>query len=118
MMSDDLYIIITSNNQRLGSTFDDLDPRLSLLCQVGDDVICPAKSAGDASYKTQDPFIQSVLSHTISTPICILSTSNAIIALFTKSTMTYTNDEKKNPLKTRKKTATKTNNTLRKTNKN
>ena len=36
----------TNNNQRLGSTFDDLDARLSLLCQVGDDVICPCKIHG------------------------------------------------------------------------
>ena len=35
--------IITSNNQRLGSAFDDLDPRLALLCQVGDVVIRPCK---------------------------------------------------------------------------
>ena len=33
--------LLTSNNQRLGSAFDDLDPRLSLLCQVGDDVMNP-----------------------------------------------------------------------------
>ena len=33
----------TSNNQRLGSVLDDLDPKLSLLCQVGDDVICACK---------------------------------------------------------------------------
>ena len=32
-----------------------------------------AKSAGDATYKSQDPFIQSMLSHTILTPICIRS---------------------------------------------
>ena len=32
----------------------------------------PAKSAGDARYMSQDPFIQST-SHTISTPICIRS---------------------------------------------
>ena len=31
----------------------------------------PAKSAGDARYASQDLFIQSLLSHTISTPICI-----------------------------------------------
>ena len=36
----------TSDNQRLGSAFDDLDPRLSLLCQVGDDVIRPCKICG------------------------------------------------------------------------
>ena len=34
----------------------------------------PAKSAGDARYASQDPFIQSTLSHIISTPICIRST--------------------------------------------
>ena len=33
----------------------------------------PANSAGDARYASQDPFIQSTLSHTISTPICIRS---------------------------------------------
>ena len=31
--------IITSNDRRLGSAPGDLDPRLLLLCQVGDDVI-------------------------------------------------------------------------------
>ena len=30
----------------------------------------PAKSAGDARYTSQDPFIQSTLSHKIPTPIC------------------------------------------------
>ena len=33
----------------------------------------PAKSAGDTRYASQDPFIHSTLSHTISTPICIRS---------------------------------------------
>ena len=33
----------------------------------------PAKSAGDARYTSQDPFIQSTLSHIISTSICIRS---------------------------------------------
>ena len=33
----------------------------------------PAKYAGDAIYASQDPFIQSALSHTISTQICIRS---------------------------------------------
>ena len=33
----------------------------------------PAKSAGDARYASQDSFIQSTLSHTISTPVCIRS---------------------------------------------
>ena len=36
----------TSNNQRLGGVFHDLDPRLSLLWQVGDDVIHPSKICG------------------------------------------------------------------------
>ena len=41
---DSLFLTVkNSNNQRLGSAFDDLDPRLSLLCQVGDDVIRPCK---------------------------------------------------------------------------
>ena len=30
---------MTSNNQRLGTVFNYPDPRLSLICQVGDDVI-------------------------------------------------------------------------------
>ena len=37
---------MTRNNQRLGSAFDDLDPRLSFLCQVGDDVSSPWKICG------------------------------------------------------------------------
>ena len=48
---------LNTSNQRLGSVFDDLDPRLSLLYQVGDDVSAPAKSARDARYAPQDPFI-------------------------------------------------------------
>ena len=32
-----------------------------------------AKSAGDARYTSLDPIIQSTLSHTITTPICIRS---------------------------------------------
>ena len=72
--------IIPRNNQRLGSAFD--VTRLSLLCQVGDDVICPCKICGDCQSTSQDPFIQSTLCLTISTPICtgnlcILSRSNA-----------------------------------------
>ena len=46
----------------LGSAFDDLDPRLSLRCQVGDMSSAPAKSVGDARYASQDPFIQSMMS--------------------------------------------------------
>ena len=34
----------------------------------------PAKSEGDARYTQHDPFIQSTLTHTISTPICIRNT--------------------------------------------
>ena len=46
----------TGNNQRLGSAFDDLNPRLSLLC----DVIRPAKkSAEDARYMSQGPSLHS-----------------------------------------------------------
>ena len=44
--TNEAYVAMTSNNQRLESAFDDLDPRFSLLCQVGDDVIRPEKSAG------------------------------------------------------------------------
>ena len=43
----------TSSNQRLGSVFDELDPRLSLLC----DVIRPCKIiCGNASCASQDPY--------------------------------------------------------------
>ena len=36
----------TSNNRGSGSALDYRDPRLSLLCQVGDDVIRPCKICG------------------------------------------------------------------------
>ena len=45
------------------STFDDLDPSVgSLLCQFGDDVICPSKnlSTGGARYTSQYPFIHAI----------------------------------------------------------
>ena len=64
-------------NQRLGSGFDDLDPKLSLLCQGGDDVILPCKICGDARYASQDPYMHSLinwLSHSISTSNAIRST--------------------------------------------
>ena len=65
---------IPRNKQRLGSAFDDLDPRLfaTLVMMLS----TPAKSAGDASYASQDPFVDrsTVMSPTISTPICIRST--------------------------------------------
>ena len=63
----------TSNNQRLGRVFHDLDPRLSLLCQVGDDVIRPCKICGGCQIRVPRPnsFTESTLSHTISTPISI-----------------------------------------------
>ena len=48
-------MIKTSNNQRLESAFDDLDPRLSLLPSQGEDSP-PVKSRGDARYAAQDPF--------------------------------------------------------------
>ena len=59
---------MTSNNQRSGSAFD--VTRLSLLCLVVMMSSAPVKSAGGARYASQDPFIQSTLSHTILTPIC------------------------------------------------
>ena len=66
----------TFNNQRLGSTFDDLNPRLSLLCQVSYDVICPCKICGGC----QIHVLRSIhsctgltLSHIISTSVCIRS---------------------------------------------
>ena len=45
---------MSSNNHRLGSGLGDLNPRLSLLYQVGDDVIRPCKNAEDARYMPQD----------------------------------------------------------------
>ena len=63
----------TTNNQRLGSVVDDLDPRLSPLWQVGDDVIRPCKICG--GYQLCVPrsihLLIDRLSHTISTPIHI-----------------------------------------------
>ena len=61
------FINITSDNQRLGSAFDDLNSRLSLLCQVGDDVICPCKICGGGVPDMHPKIL------TISTPICIRS---------------------------------------------
>ena len=55
-----IRMLKTSNNQRLGSVFDDLDPRLSLLFQVGDNVICSYKIPEDAKYMSQDPFIHTL----------------------------------------------------------
>ena len=49
-----IIIIITSNNQRLERAFDDLVPRLFLLCQVVMMSSAPAKSARDARYASQD----------------------------------------------------------------
>ena len=49
----------TSNNKRLGIPLVDLYLRLSLLCQVGDDVICLCKICGDARFMSQDPSIHS-----------------------------------------------------------
>ena len=49
--------VITNDNQKLGSAFDDLDSRLSLLCKLVMMSSAPAKSAGDARNAYQDPFI-------------------------------------------------------------
>ena len=71
-----LYNPNTSNNQRLGSVLDDLDPRLSLLCQVGNDVIRPCKICGLWGMPDVRPKIHSFigqLSHTIYTPMIIRS---------------------------------------------
>ena len=54
-----LLASLTSNNQRLGSASD--VTRLSLLCQLGDDVIRPCKICGDARYASLDPFAQSAV---------------------------------------------------------
>ena len=53
-----------------------LDPRLSLLCQVGDDVICPSKSAENARYASQDSFIHSFihsLTHSLTPLLALLN---------------------------------------------
>ena len=47
----------TSNNQKLGSAFDEFDPRLSFAKLVMMSS-APTKSAGDARYAFQDPFIR------------------------------------------------------------
>ena len=64
-----IIILTTSNNQRLGNAFDDLDPTLSLLYQVGDDVIYPRKIYGDARYTYQNPLVDRSTVPYISTPI-------------------------------------------------
>ena len=67
----------TRNNQRLGSAFDDLDSTGSLLfAKLVMVSSAPAKSAEDARYTSQDPFIHLLidrLSHAISTPNTIKS---------------------------------------------
>ena len=75
--SEILLIIITSNNQRLASAFDDLHPRLSLLC----DVIRPCKKNLRRMPDTRSKihlFIQSTSFHTISTAIRIRSASSFV----------------------------------------
>ena len=88
------HLYKTTNNQRLGRAFDDLDSRIPLLCQVGDDVNHPCKISGGCQtcvprsiYSTNVAMgmpryariprsihsRQSTLFHTISTPICIRS---------------------------------------------
>ena len=49
------YIHLTSNNQKLGSAFNDLDPKLVMMS------FTPAKSAGDARYTSQELFIHSLI---------------------------------------------------------
>ena len=73
---------MTSNNQRSGSVF--VVTRLSLLCQVVMMSSAPAKSAGDARYASQDPFIQSinVVPYNLDSNLyweCVLSELNAIV---------------------------------------
>ena len=52
------HLYKTTNNQRLGRAFGDLDSRIFLLCQVGDDVTCPCKICwGMPRYTSQVPFI-------------------------------------------------------------
>ena len=49
----------------------------------------PEKSAGDARYVFQDPFIQSTLSHTISTPIMISISSAFLLRRTQQLTMFF-----------------------------
>ena len=69
---------LLSNNQILRSAFYDLDPRLSLLCQVGDDVIHPCKICGGCQIrdKVHPYYLDSNLHQD-----CVLPTSNAISGL-------------------------------------
>ena len=54
-----VIIIITSNNQRLESAFDYLEPRLAFLCKLVMMSSAPAKSAGDTRYASyKDQFIR------------------------------------------------------------
>ena len=69
--------------KRLGSGFDDLDPYPRLSLSFAKSVMmssAPAKSAGDARYASQDPF--TVPYDLVRNQECVLSTSNAISALY------------------------------------
>ena len=50
-----INIFNTSNSERLGSGFDDLAPGLFAKLMIMSSA--PAKSAGDARYASQDPFV-------------------------------------------------------------
>ena len=71
----DKNMINASNNQRLGIEFDDLDSRLSLLCQVGDDVTHSCKICRGCQIHIPRSIHSIALSHIISTPMCIRSVS-------------------------------------------
>ena len=71
-------LIISPSNQRLRSAFD--VTRLSLLCQVGDDVIHPCKMCGVRQIRVpRSNHSISVVPYNLDSNLeCVLSTSNAI----------------------------------------
>ena len=75
-----LLRIFISNNQRLRSAFDDLDPRLFAKLVMMPSA--PAKSAGDARYASQDPFVDRwTVPYVLDSNLykdCVLCTSNVM----------------------------------------
>ena len=55
---------------------------LSLHCEVGDDVIYSYKTCGDAKYVSQNPSIQSTLSHTITIPVYTIGVRSLYVSPF------------------------------------
>ena len=75
----------TRNNRRLGSAFDDLDPKLSLRCQVGDDVVRLCKICRGCQIRFPRSIHSLIVPYNLDSKCnkeCVLSTSNAIIICF------------------------------------